>query len=126
MAMPSRKLTHDELLAEVLRRCAGRNLAAVPHNPARFNQRAAASNGFPDVMIVGPGGVLYRELKTPGSPNLAPNQTLWKYRLKAAGQNWDIWTPRDLDSGRIDTELANLETPDEDTDAFAIAMLDRG
>ena len=121
--MPPRKQAHDELLSEILRRCAGRYLWAVPHNPARFSQRIAASNGFPDVMIIGPGGVLYRELKTYASPDLLPGQMLWKYRLKAAGQNWDIWTPRDLDNGRIDNELADLETPGEYTDAFAMAML---
>jgi hypothetical protein len=122
--MPSRKPEHDELLAEILHRCAGRNLWAIPHNPARFNQRAAASNGFPDVMIVGPGGVLYREVKTYASPNLEPGQMIWKYRLKAAGQDWAIWTSRDLDSGRVDAELGRLETPDEYSDQFAMAMLD--
>jgi hypothetical protein len=122
--MPKR--THDELLAEVLRRCAGRHLWTVPANPARFSQRAGASKGFPDVVIYGPGGVLYRELKTYASPNLEPGQMIWKYRLKAAGQDWDIWHTRDLDNGRVDAELAALETSDEHTDQFAMSMLDLG
>lgn len=121
--MPSRKLTHDQLLAEVLGRCDGHRLWAVPIDPARFSQRAAACKGFPDVMIVGPGGVLYRELKTAAAPNLQPGQTTWKYRLQAAGQDWAIWTARDLDSGRVDAELAGLETPDEYTDAWSLAWL---
>ena len=116
-------LTHDQLLAEDIGRCDGRQLWAVPINPARFNHRAGASKGFPDVMIVGPGGVLFRELKTYAAPNLNPGQTTWRYRLQAAQQDWAVWTPRDLDSGRVDAELVALETPDQYTDAWSMSWL---
>jgi hypothetical protein len=105
----------------------GRNLWAVQTNPAHFNHRVAANKGFPDLMIVGPGGVKFRELKTmngmgPGG-GLGPDQITWRDRLKAAGQDWDIWTPADLGSGRIERELASIETPDEYSDDWALVQL---
>jgi hypothetical protein len=111
---------------QVIKLTHGRNLWAVQTNPAHFNHRVAANQGFPDLMIVGPGGVIFRELKTlagMGSDGLAPAQSIWRDRLKAAGQDWDIWTPADLDSGRIERELTAIETQDEYSDRWALAML---
>jgi len=122
-AAGTRARGHDELLAAILALCAGRNLWPLVWDTARFNQRTATSKGFPDLVVIGPGGVLFRELKTAAAPNLQSDQTEWKYRLQAAGQDWAVWTARDLDSGRVDAELADLETPDEYTDAWSLAWL---
>lgn len=121
---PSRQKTeHDELLAEIIARCAGRRLWPVVVNPAKFNQRSAANKGFPDVMIIGAGGILFRELKTRGAAALRPEQTQWKHRLAYAGQDWKTWMPGDLASGIIDAELDDIETPDEYSSEFSGAML---
>jgi hypothetical protein len=106
-------LTHD------------RHLWVAVLNPARFNQRIAGNKGFPDLMVVGPGGVLFRELKTMDgmSRGLRPDQVTWRDRLKAAGQDWETWMPLDLDSGRIEKELAAIEVPNERSDEFALALL---
>jgi hypothetical protein len=63
--------------------------------------------GFPDLVCVGPGGVLFRELKRQGkSPT--PAQQQWLDALAAAGQDAGVWRPEDLLSGRIGQELAAI------------------
>ena len=48
--------------------------------------------GFPDTVIVGARGVLYRELKmAKGKPS--PDQLHWIAALTEAGQNAGIWRP---------------------------------
>jgi hypothetical protein len=105
----------------------GRNLWAVQTNPAHFNHRVAANQGFPDLMIVGPGGVIFRELKTlngmGAGGGLRPDQSTWRDRLKAAGQDWDIWTPADLDRGRIERELAAIEAQNAYSDVWSLVQL---
>jgi hypothetical protein len=122
MSMSPWKMNEDELLAEILGRCEGRDLWAVRVAPERIAQRIAENNGFPDLAIFGPAGVIYRELKTcKGRYRIRAAQTTWKYRLKSSGQDWDIWTPLDLESGRVDDWLKWLETPKKTTDTFALA-----
>jgi hypothetical protein len=91
-------------------------------NPSRFTQRAGCNRGFPDLMIVGPGGILYRELKTEYG-KLSSMQITWRDRLASSRQDWDTWLPSDLASGRIKRELAVIETPGAAADRFALAML---
>jgi hypothetical protein len=64
---------------------------------------AIGAAGMPDLILIG-SEILWRELKSPYG-RLDRQQVLWKYRLRAAGQDWDIWRPLDLDSGRIAQEL---------------------
>lgn len=104
-----------------------RNLWVAVLNPAHFNQRIAGNKGFPDLEIMGPGGVLYRELKTmngmgPGG-GLRPDQLVWRDRLLAAGQDYEIWTPRDLETGRIEQQLAAIEEPNENSNPWALCQL---
>jgi hypothetical protein len=113
--------------AEVIALCEGRDLWPVIVNPARFAQRTAGNQGFPDLMIYGPGGVIWRELKTdagmaPGR-GLSTSQVTWRDRLRASGQDWDVWTPRDLRAGHVGRQLAAIETPAANADTFTLAML---
>ena|SRR5258708_6674823 len=66
-----------------------------------------SSPGFPDLLIIGDRGVLWRELKVPPD-RLTSEQRALGYRLQAAGQNWAVWRPHDWDSGLINRELVNL------------------
>ena len=61
--------------------------------------------GFPDWVICGHGGVLYRELKREGK-DPTPKQQRWLDWLQAAGQDAGVWRPADQVSGRIAREIA--------------------
>lgn len=61
--------------------------------------------GFPDLVIAGPRGVLFRELKR-AKTNLTPQQKEWAMALAAA--DFAVWRPTDLASGRITRELRSL------------------
>lgn len=50
--------------------------------------------GFPDTVIVGAGGVLYRELKMPGGI-VSADQLYWIAALTEAGQDVGVWRPAD-------------------------------
>jgi hypothetical protein len=63
--------------------------------------------GFPDLVIVGRAGCIWRECKTEAG-SLAPEQRQWGEMLKRAGQNWRVWRPSDLLGGSIARELTDL------------------
>jgi hypothetical protein len=48
--------------------------------------------GFPDTVIVGARGVLYRELKMPRGV-VSPDQLYWIAALTEAGQDAGVWRP---------------------------------
>lgn len=50
--------------------------------------------GWPDLVIVGDGGVLYRELKSK-TGRVSPDQLMWIDALEKAGANADVWRPVD-------------------------------
>ena len=60
--------------------------------------------GFPDLVLVGCNGVLYRELKTDRG-RLTPMQEWWLNSLLDAGQDAGVWRPSDWP----DTILAALQ-----------------
>lgn len=68
-----------------------------------------SQKGWPDWVIVG-RRVLYRELKGPAG-RLSAEQRRVGYLLQAAGADWDVWRPADLQSGRITQELAAVRPP---------------
>ena len=63
--------------------------------------------GWPDLVILGPGGSLFRELKSERG-TLKPAQRDVGWRLGRAGHNWAVWRPRDLLSGTIERQLAAI------------------
>ncbi len=52
--------------------------------------------GFPDLVIAGKGRLFFRELKTERG-DLSPFQVQWRDTLLAAGCDWELWRPSDLD-----------------------------
>src|SRR5277367_4823433 len=71
-----------------------------------YDSRRSAP-GFPDLVIAGPGGVLFRELKTEKGQLTRP-QVNWGNTLAIGGANIGVWRPGDLASGRVAREMAAL------------------
>lgn len=63
--------------------------------------------GFPDLVLAGPSGVLWRELKT-AKGRLSIPQQAWQVALEVGGQDFGIWRPADLKSGRVKTEMEGI------------------
>lgn len=63
--------------------------------------------GLPDLILIGPSGVLWRELKT-AKGKLRPAQEHWGSDLRTAGQDWDVWRPADLKGGRVKEEMEKI------------------
>jgi hypothetical protein len=102
-------MTEEELLAEVTERCDQRGITWVHISAPHHNRRRHNLIGFPDLLLVGPAGIAFRELKSNRlGARASSEQTVWKYRLQAIGQDWQLWRPEDLRSGRIDRELDGL------------------
>lgn len=61
--------------------------------------------GWADLSMSGWHGTIFRELKAEGEKP-TPKQAEWGQRMLASGENWAVWYPADLQSGRIARELA--------------------
>ncbi len=66
-----------------------------------------SSPGFPDLIIIGDRGVLWRELKVLPD-QLTRAQRALGYRLQAAGQHWAVWYPVHWESGTVERELRGI------------------
>jgi hypothetical protein len=93
-------MNEAELMEEVRAACKQLGLHAFH---AR-DSRGSWGPGFPDLVIAGPGGILYRECKGRDGV-LQPNQRQWGSVITRAGGNWRVWRPRDLTGHAIMNEL---------------------
>lgn len=91
-----------ELLKEVQARCDKLGLYHYHPTDSRRDRR-----GFPDLVIVGPRGVIFAELKS-ASGKLEPDQRRWGTMLSSAGEVWTIWRPGTLHSGIIQRMLESI------------------
>jgi hypothetical protein len=71
------------------------------------NSKHSTEIGFPDLVITGPAGTLYRELKGDGE-NPTGSQSAYLADLTASGQDAGWWNPDDWYSGRVRIELEAL------------------
>lgn len=62
---------------------------------------AADGRGFPDFVFVR-DRVIWVELKA-GRGRLEPDQIAWRDALIAAGQEWHLWAPHDLETTVLQT-----------------------
>lgn len=66
----------------------------VHHTP---DSRRSTGKGFPDLVLVHAlRGVLFRELKT-STGRMTPEQMGWQSALTAAGADYAVWTPADME-----------------------------
>lgn len=70
--------------------------------------RQSYGPGFPDWCIISPKGVLWRELKSQ-TGELKSSQRRVRDLLLAAGEDWSLWRPSDLRSGKIEAQLLRLK-----------------
>lgn len=64
--------------------------------------------GFPDLVIVGAGRVIFRELKAKGG-RISPEQRDWIKDLNDAGADVRVWYVADWQAGTIRKELTALK-----------------
>lgn len=61
------------------------------------DSRHCYGHGFPDLMIIGPHSLIFREIKVNGSETTA-EQDRWGWALVSANADWGIWDfPADWD-----------------------------
>lgn len=93
-------MTEATLQADVTKMCRNLGLRYFHCSIPQFSKA-----GFPDLVIVGSAGVLWRELKRENG-RVSQRQEEWLADLRRAGQDAGVWRPADLVSGVIATELA--------------------
>lgn len=117
-------MTEEQLLRSVLDTARLLGVTTAHFRPAlsqsgRWHTAVAGDGkGFPDLVLVGPGGILYRELKTDVG-RLKPEQVVWIRTLKAGGADADVWREADMHSGRIERELRAIRSRKPETFAAA-------
>lgn len=94
------KMTERELSARVRQMVDERRLWGFTSYDFRHRHGA----GFPDWVISGPGGFIFRELKSRDG-QLTTHQRGWRKQFKLHGLNFAVWTPADLADGTIGREL---------------------
>lgn len=108
-------MTEDHLLRAVLDMARMLGIHAAHFRPAlsqsgRWHTAVAGDGkGFPDLVLAGAGGILYRELKTDVG-RLSPEQKVWLARLAAAGADAKVWREADLHDGTIESELRAIRS----------------
>jgi hypothetical protein len=65
--------------------------------------------GLPDLLLAGPGGLAFAELKAGGT--LDDGQRVWRDTLRRAGVAWYLWQPADWFTGRIRAVIERLAAP---------------
>lgn len=109
-------MSEDDLKRTVIDMCRALGLLVAHFRPAQIRPGVwvtpveADGKGFPDLVAVGPGGVLFAELKAAGKyPE--PEQRRWINALSNAGADIRIWQPKHLHSGGIENALKQLAKP---------------
>lgn len=109
-----REISEKQLTASVIELCGYHPRIRVAHfRPAQLENGRWVTPvqgdgaGFPDLVIAGPGGVLWRELKTE-SGRLSTEQRDWISVLDAGDQDIGLWRPGCLETGRVAKEIASI------------------
>lgn len=93
------EMTEAQLQSAVLRLCTLLGLSAYHTHDSRRSQP-----GFPDLVIAGPSGSMFRELKTVRG-RVSAEQEQWLTVLRAGGADARVWRPAELANNTIYNEL---------------------
>jgi hypothetical protein len=96
-------MTEGQLQANILDLARTRHLLSFHLRDSRRNMGV----GFPDLVIAGPGGVIFRELKN-DFLQPTPEQQRWLDTLGAGGADSDLWRPDAWRSGDVMETLARI------------------
>jgi len=98
-------VTEQQLLEHVLQAAADLGLLAYHHPDGR---RLQGDAGFPDLVLLGPAGFLFAELKS-GRGRLTLEQWKWRSAILAQLHGMHvIWQPSDWEHGVIQMQLKAL------------------
>lgn len=96
------QMTEDQLLQAV------RDLARLNGFATYHTHRSDRSEpGFPDLVLVRPPLILFRELKSERG-RLTDPQREWLRQLRESGQDVGVWRPSDLRGGAVAAQLARV------------------
>ena len=70
--------------------------------------------GFPDLVIVGPYGTIFRELKADKWSAITKAQKRWLHLFHASGLDAGFWYYKDVEDGRVRSEIAALTVEPDD------------
>jgi hypothetical protein len=99
-------VTEEELQARVIA-LAWRTGLLVFHSGIPWHD---IGRGFPDLVIIGPRGVLFAELKS-AAGKLSAEQKEWRRGITGAGLQWRLWRPAHLNNGHVESELKEIASP---------------
>lgn len=104
-----RSMDEEQLLASVLDLAKQLDILTAHFRPARTADGwrtavAGDGKGFPDLLLVGLEGVLWRELKGEKG-RTSREQERWLCALSEAGENAAIWRPTDWALGTIQQQM---------------------
>ena len=98
-------MNHDEVIARIGQLADQTGVVRWAYFPSSV--RVRGHRGLPDLLLAGPGGIAFAEIKT-GSGALEPGQIAWRDTLLASGAAWHLWWPAALYDGSVDRELRRL------------------
>jgi hypothetical protein len=70
-----------------------------------LDSRKCSGAGLPDLIIAGPAGLIFREVKVSPLDTPTSEQKAWLYMLQASGQGARVWTSVDLNDGTVAEEI---------------------
>jgi hypothetical protein len=102
-------MSESDLLGYILARCRTLDLLVFHStDPVRD-----IGPGFPDLVIAGPRGVIFAELKS-GQGVMSADQRAWRralsYALNRPGSasQYELWSPTEWESGQIERQIIDL------------------
>ena len=97
-------MSERDLLLKVQAECEALGLQ---HHHCHDSRRCEGPRGLPDLVIAGPGGILFAELKDSDGDTSA-DQDRWLYMLHRAEVPYAVWRPGDFDAGTVRAVLKAL------------------
>lgn len=74
------------------------------HHWCPDSRRCSGPRGMPDLLLLGPGGIMLAELKDEDG-DTTPSQDAWLYMLHRAGVPYAVWRPENWDNREIQARL---------------------